>query len=581
MAQRRFALLAVAFASAFVANAVGDFVLGPRFGIVAIAAVATTVLVLLSATVTVCALRGRGPRVGTTGWRSLASRVRRAHLDARKTLAPRRRPAPGSQAWVHVVVIAVVCTLTGVAVASVHQPILLLAVAGLVLTVIAVLLVWGELGIALFLVTATPLIPVVSGVYGQPKAYAGIDGSTLRTVGVAVLSAVALALAGRTDDRDRALLPLVRPLLLALSGLGLASALFTAVGPSDFVKQAAQATGQPLFYAVAITMFAVALSRSEDAREKLFEAWCLALVAEAIIVAGQVATGSAYDPIRGITRAQGTMGADSLGAFSMFGVFGALTLRSIASTRFARRLAGVAVVASLGMMFLSLARGPVIAFGVALGLLALRGGDQRSQRQLSRGFSLVALTGFVAYLTKDLWLARLSAPTTAGFDRPATWIAGFRIVRAHPVFGVGPSHIVALVQSSTQYGYTEFGTNAAVPHNSWLFAAAANGLPYAGLLVLATVAFVIGIHRAREPSGRFLRAGLIGLLLISFENNLFNHPETMLFVLLAAVASTQGLSRTSHSVATHPQGRMARRASQSRLPHARRALSAPLTQPKG
>jgi len=524
MAQRRFALLACAFATAFVANAVGDFVLGPSLGIVAIAAVATTVLVLLTATVAVCAYRPRlGKRFPTTDfWRDRGA--------------------------IHFLIAAGVCVIAGLAVVSVGQPLLLLA-AALILSVLTVVTVkWGELGIALFLVTITPLIPVVSGVYAQPKSYAGIDGSTLRTVGVAVLSVLALALAGRSTDRGEARLPAVRPLLLVLSGLGLASALFTAVSQSDFIKQAAQAAGQPLFYAIALTMFIDVLDRFEGAREKLVGAWCLALIGEAVIVAGQVATGAAYDPIRGITRAQGTIGADSLGAFAMFGVFGALYMRSIASTAVGRAVAIVALIASLGMMFLSLSRGPVIAFAVALGLLALPTGRRGARTQLATALFVIALAGLGLYLTKGLWLARLTAPTTAGFDRPATWVAGLRLVNAHPIFGVGVAHIVTLVQSSSQYAFTQFGANGAVPHDSWLFAAASNGLPYAAVLVMATVAFIGGVHRASDPSGRLLRVGLVGVLLLSLETNLFNHPEVMLVVLMAAVLSAYPVPSVAESL---------------------------------
>src|SRR5262249_47354563 len=162
----------------------------------------------------------------------------------------------------------------------------------------------------------------------------------------------------------------------------------------------------------------------------------------------------------------------------------------------------------LGMMFLSLSRGPVIAFAIALGLLALPTGRRGSQRQLATALFVIALAGLGLYLTKGLWLARLTAPTTAGVHPPAAWVAGLRLVNAHPIFGVGVAHIVNLVQSSSQYAFTQFGANGAVPHDSWLFAAAANGLPYAAVLVAATVVFIDGVHRAADPSGRLLRVGL-------------------------------------------------------------------------
>ena len=143
-------------------------------------------------------------------------------------------------------------------------------------------------------------------------------------------------------------------------------------------------------------MFVDVLDRFPDAREKLVVAWCLALIGEGLIVAAQVATGAAYDPVRGITRAQGTIGADSLGAFAMFGVFGALYMRSVASTRLGRSLGTVALVASLAMMFLSISRGPVIAFAIALGLLLLPTGGRWTRKQLATALLLFSLAGLGA-----------------------------------------------------------------------------------------------------------------------------------------------------------------------------------------
>ena len=62
---------------------------------------------------------------------------------------------------------------------------------------------WGALGILVILVAVTPLLPVVSGVYGQPRSYGGVDGSTLRIVGIGVLSIIALMLEKRDEGAGR------------------------------------------------------------------------------------------------------------------------------------------------------------------------------------------------------------------------------------------------------------------------------------------------------------------------------------------------------------------------------------------
>lgn len=453
---------------------------------------------------------------------------------------------PARATWVGLPAICFMCLLVGLATVKVDQPLALCALAIILVGVLAAVAKWGAFGISLLLLTVTPLIPVVSGVYQQPRSYDGIDGSTLRTVGIAVLSLVALALAHeRANDREGrqvtgAPFYTVQLLLIALGLVGVASAVFTATGPSDFVKMLAQSAGQPLFYAIALMMFSDALRRSPEARGQLLSAWCLGSIGEAAIVAGQVATGAAYDPERGFLRAQGTIGADALGAFAMFAVFGALALYADASTDRQRWLARLTVVASLGTLFVSLSRGPLIAFGVALLLLVLPKRGELTQKRIANLAGLALLAAVGLYATKGLWLARLDAPTTGGFDRPATWITGLRLIANHPLVGVGSTHLLALINSSTEYTLTPYGANGQLPHDSWLYLTAANGIFYGVLLVIISVVFAraVFVGRNQLPGTQYLTAGLLGLLLVFFTNNLFNHPEIMLYVLLAAVLVT-------------------------------------------
>jgi O-antigen ligase len=433
--------------------------------------------------------------------------------------------------------LGLICIALGGLLSRLPQPALLVVATVVACGVLWTAVRWGTLGLLVILVAVTPLLPVVSGVYGQPRSYAGIDGSTLRIVGIGVLSIIALML----ERRDAAVGPrpfvVVRGLLLALAALGVVSALFTAEGSADFLKLTAQAAGQPLFYAIVLTLFITETQGKPHARQQLLRAWCIAIVAEAAICVGQVATGAAHDPIRGITRAQGTIGADALGAFAMVGVFGALALRACADGRRDRVLAAWATVGGLAMLVLSLARGPAIAFAVALVITAVPGRAQLSAKRLSTFFIVVMLAGIALYASKGLWLARLDAPTTAGFDRPATWVAGLRLIHDHPLIGVGSTHVVTVVGSSSRYSQTQFGRNNDLPHNAWLYAAAANGALYGVVLLLASVLFAVELARCKGPPDvRYLKAGLLGLALVFFTNNLFNHPEIMLVVLLAGAA---------------------------------------------
>lgn len=107
----------------------------------------------------------------------------------------------------------------------------------------------------------------------------------------------------------------------------------------------------------------------------------------------------------------------------------------------------------------------------------------------------------------------------------------------HPLVGVGSTHVVAVVGSSPKYSQTQFGQNHELPHDAWLYATAANGALYGIVLLIASVLFAVELARCKGPPDvRYLKAGLLGLALVFFTNNLFNHPEVMLVVLLAGVA---------------------------------------------
>jgi O-antigen ligase len=357
------------------------------------------------------------------------------------------------------------------------------------------------------------------------------------------LAAVAALLVCQGAAARRPRLVLARTVLITLAVVGLVSALFTSAGSTDFLKLASQSAGQPILYALMFTIFVGVLRRDDGAEEKLLTAWCLAIVGEGLIVAGQLGSGAAYDPVRGITRAQGTMGADALGAFAMFGVFGAVSLHKIASTKWARCLAIVAAVAGMGALFASLSRGSVIALAVGMAILVISRPPKSLHRKRGAGvILLVVLAATSIYMTHGLWEKRLGASTTAGFDRPATWVGGLRLAEDHPAVGVGGTHIVEVISSSSRYSDTNFGVNGAVPHNSWLFVTAANGVAYGVLLVILAVVLALAVaRRTRRADDRYLLAGLTAVGLVFLVNNLFDHPEIMLYVVLAtSVLATAG-----------------------------------------
>ena len=200
-------------------------------------------------------------------------------------------------------------------------------------------------------------------------------------------------------------------------------------------------------------------------------------------------------------------------------------------------LAACATAAGLATLVLSLARGPAIAFVVALAVTALPGSAKLSAKRLSTFFFVVVLAAVALYASKGLWLARLNAPSTAQFDRPATWVAGLRLVHDHPLVGVGSTHVVAVVGSSPKYSQTQFGQNHGYRTMRGCTRRQQTARCTGSCCCWRACCSRSSSHGARaRPDVRYLKAGLLGLALVFFTNNLFNHPEVMLVVLLAGVA---------------------------------------------
>jgi O-antigen ligase len=311
-------------------------------------------------------------------------------------------------------------------------------------------------------------------------------------------------------------------------------------GDQDFLKTLSLTSGQPLAYAGFLVLFAVTLQSRQRSRQDLLRAWAVVMIVEGLYVAAQFATGSAYDPLRGFSRGQGTTGADFLGAFAAISFFGALALRSIERSTSGRLLAWAAMIAAAGSQLASTSRASLV--GLILGLAYMlvqrrRGGVAGSHRNVALVLSLIAIIGGGLYATKDLWLSRLDARPTTTFDRAATWASGLRIARDHPSTGVGPTKLEAIIGNDPRYSDTQYGRTTSVPHDMWIFALAVGGLPYGlGAVWVAFVLFRVlrqapRLSRSQEVLG--LRAALIAALPVFVINNVFTHPEVMIVVTLA------------------------------------------------
>lgn len=466
-----------------------------------------------------------------------------------------------SKGW-PIVLVGLCCVAVGASVAVIPDPRVLLAAVAVLLTITLVFEYWGATGMLMLLFGGVALVPLVADANGtaQPTLSAV---RTLLIAALAGLASIQLAPAGGGGLSHRA--RAVAGGLATMAVLGAVVTAFTSDGYSDYLKQVSQAAGQPLAYMVVFVVLIWLFQRDPAARQLLVAAWCVGLVAEGIIVAGQLATGAAYDPLRGFTRAQGTMGADFLGVFAAMGVFAGAYLRAISTSMSLRRLGDAAIVAGAFSLTAAITRGSLIGLGLGLlWLVACTGADIDRRRRLLQVVGVALVMGLSLYAMQGLWQARLNSPSTASFDRSASWISGARIVADNPLVGVGPRHVAEVVASRPRYSSTSYGETLSNPHNSWLFVAAGEGILYALLLAWVGVAFLRALAvGARSPSRRYLFASLIAGGTVFFTNNLFNHPEIVLYVILAGALLT-----TERAQVLEPQRTARRRATRDVPPFA-------------
>jgi O-antigen ligase len=419
---------------------------------------------------------------------------------------------------------------------TVSEPLIVVGVASAVIGVVA-LSTFGELAVLGLLLFAVPCIPVV-GPHGDL-------GAQLRMVLLGVLTggAALLYLQSRIGEAKPASIPLpVHRVALALywmAAVGAGVAVGSAGDVSEFGRILLKTSGQPLLYAVLLLTLVSALSTSPRAKRVFLFGWALSVIVQAGVVAFQLASGGAYDPLRQLTRAKGTIGADFLGAFSVMGLFGALYFRATARDRSERLIATVAAMAAAGALIASVSRGPLIGLGVSLLYLVFEAAPVRSGRRAAATImAVIALVGGALYIGRGLWTDRLNyldKQNTGSFDRPATWVSGLLIAQDHPLTGVGPDGVVVAVRDNPRYSQNQFGSTGVNPHNSWIFGLAEGGFLYGGALVLVTVLlFVAVLRRPRRQGDHFLIAALISGGAVFFANNLFTHPEIVLYVLLSA-----------------------------------------------
>lgn len=387
----------------------------------------------------------------------------------------------------------------------------------------------------LAIVAVVPLFPVSTiGFVAE-----GLDGrgNTLRAGFLALsLGALVLAYGAAVPKPPPSLRPVVGGLVL-LAALGAVSALANAGVAQSALSIGQQLVGQPLVFAVLLVLIpAYLLAGGARARDRLLVAFSVGVVLQAGLVAVELLSGAAYDELRDITRAQGTVGADFLGAFAMMALFvgGAEWTRG-ASGSGLRAIGAVTILAAAVIIAGSVARGAVL--GVILGgaYVVLSDPRYRSRALLVAGVCLILLLGSLLTPVGDLWKNRLDARSVQAFDRPATWISGLRIGADHPLTGLSQREIVRGIDDQRAYRQTPLGDTSVLPHNVWILAFARGGVGAAVVLLGTTALLILGLRAppgGRGSEERFYVGGLIGIAAIAIVNNVFTHPELMVPALM-------------------------------------------------
>ena len=243
-----------------------------------------------------------------------------------------------------------------------------------------------------------------------------------------------------------------------------------------------------------------------------------------------------------IVRPPGTLG--HAGYFSVYLLHAAaagLALAWTASTTWLRRLGVAAAALDVAAILLSGTRGALVGLAAALFVLAWRRGPFASPRRMwAVGAAVLGLVAFYYSPPGQLLRARTRwyVEDAQGGGRLTLWTDTLRMGASRWLFGYGPETF------SSQYPRFESETLARQfpdryfesPHNIFLDAFAAQGLPGLLVLLLFTGLGLVALSRtASRPLGDALGAGVFAALVAS-QFVAFTAPTALFFYATAAIA---------------------------------------------
>jgi O-antigen ligase len=427
--------------------------------------------------------------------------------------------------------IAVVVTaLLAFAGAAAGEPLMSLAIAAILATTALAYAMFGKELLVLGVLAVVPVIPAIdAGLLASLASY----GMQLRAPFLAVCLVAACLFLFPEFPRSSAVAMRVIAALLLLAGVGAIATLLNSDAPSEILDEVSKAAGQPVIYALALAVFIAYARRGSLYADLMLGAICVGVIIEAGIVALELATGAAFDSLRGITRANGTIGANFLSALGMIGFLAALSLWQRRREPDWRMFSAISMTAGLAILFAGISRGAVIALLIGGLYLIFTSGRFR----LGPTLVVLSIVGALAMAFGSVWTDRFERGIT-DFDRTETWVAGLRIASDNPFAGLGSEDVITAIELRPDYYNTPFGKTTVIPHNMWILGFAESGVLYfLALVLLAGVVIWAVAARPRPPTGgrmigeRPLIAAMIGFGVLCAINNMFTHPELAVLVL--------------------------------------------------
>jgi O-antigen ligase len=423
------------------------------------------------------------------------------------------------------VVVTIALALVG---AATGQPLIALACAAAIAVLALAFAFFGKELLVLGLLALVPVIPVVD--YGLLGSLGSV-GNQLRAPFIAVCLLGACLFLFSDFPRPPVGARRVIAAFLLVAGAGVVGTIINSDTATGILGEVVKAAGQPAIYALALAVFVTYAHRGASRADLMLGAICVGVILEAGIVALELATGNAFDALRGITRANGTIGANFLSALGMLGFLAALSLWERRPETHWRNFSAISMAAGIAILFAGISRGAVIALLLGATYLVLTSDRVRLGPALVVG----SVVGALAIAFGSFYADRFERGIT-DFDRTETWVAGLRIAEDNPIGGVGSDEVVTAIEKRPDYYETPFGKTTVIPHNMWILGFAESGILYFLALVILAGTFVWAIAtRPRPPTGRAagerpLVAAMIGFGVLCAINNMFTHPELVVLV---------------------------------------------------